>query len=59
MDSMDTILRLKAEQLAAEMAEQVRTPADVQSLMRLMMKTVMERVLDVELDHHLGRRQAV
>lgn len=59
MDSMDTMLRLKAEQLAAEMAEQVRTPAEVQSLMRLMMKTVMERVLDVELDHHLGRRKAV
>ena len=59
MDSMDTMLRLKAEQVAAEMAEQVRTPAEVQSLMRLMMKTVMERVLDVEFDHHLGRRKAV
>jgi transposase-like protein len=55
---MDTMLRLKAEQLAVEMAEQVRTPADVQALMRLMMKSVMERVLDVELDHHLGRRLA-
>jgi transposase-like protein len=55
---MDTMLRLKAEQVAAEIAEQVRTPADVQALMRLMMKSVMERVLDVELDHHLGRRPA-
>jgi putative transposase len=53
---MDAILRTKAEQLAGEMAEQVRTAGDVQALMRLMMKSVMERVLDVELDHHLGRR---
>jgi transposase-like protein len=53
---MDAMLRIKAEQLAGEMAEQVRTPADVQAMMQLMMKTVMERVLDVELDHHLGRR---
>lgn len=53
---MDAILRAKAEQLAGEMAEQVRTAGDVQALMRLMMKSVMERVLDVELDHHLGRR---
>jgi putative transposase len=55
---MDTMLRLKAEQMAAEMAEKVRTPADVEALMRLMMKSVMERVLDVEMDHHLGRRPA-
>jgi transposase-like protein len=53
---MDAILRAKAEQLAGEMAEQVRTAGDFQALMRLMMKSVMERVLDVELDHHLGRR---
>jgi len=53
---MDAILRAKAEQLAGELAEQVRTAGDVQALMRLMMKSVMERVLDVELDHHLGRR---
>ena len=52
---MDALLQMKAEQLALEMAEQVRTPADVQAVMRLMMKSVMERVLDVELDHHLGR----
>jgi putative transposase len=53
---MDALIQKKAEQLALEMAEQVRTPEDVQALMRLMMKSVMERVLDVELDHHLGRR---
>jgi len=53
---MDAMLRVKAEQLAGELAEQVRTAADVQAAMRLMMKSVMERVLDVELDHHLGRR---
>jgi transposase-like protein len=53
---MDAMLRVKAEQLAGELAEQVRTAADVQAAMRLMMKSVLERVLDVELDHHLGRR---
>jgi putative transposase len=55
---MEATLREKAEKLAAELGEQVRTPQEVQSLMRLMMKSVMERVLDVELDHHLGRRSA-
>jgi putative transposase len=56
---MEATLREKAEQLAKEMAEHVRTPQDVQSLMRTMMKAVMEQALDVEMDHHLGRRPAV
>lgn len=53
---MEATLREKAEKLAVEMADHVRTADDVQALMRLMMKSVMERALDVEMDHHLGRR---
>jgi putative transposase len=55
---MDASLRTKAEQLATEMAGQLTTIEDLNGLMRVMMKSALERMLDTELDVHLGRRSA-
>ncbi len=55
---MDASLQSRAEQLASEMAGQATTIEDVNGLMRLMMKSAMERMLDTEMDVHLGRRPA-
>ena len=52
---MDASLRTRAEELAAEMASQAKTADDLNGLMRLMMKSAMERMLDTEMDVHLGR----
>lgn len=54
---MDAGLRERAEELATQMAGQIRTQQDLSAKMRMMMKSVMERVLDAELDVHLGRRK--
>ena len=53
---MDAILTAKAEQLAGEMATQARTLEDLNGLMRSMMKSALERMLNTEMDVHLGRR---
>ena len=53
---MDASLRTKAEQLASEMAGQVGTIEELNDLMRLMMKSGLERMLNTEMDVHLGRR---
>ena len=53
---MDASLRLRAEQLANEFAGQATTAADLNGLMRLMMKSALERMLNTEMDVHLGRR---
>ena len=53
---MDAILKLKAEQLASEIADQARTLDDVNSLFRTLMKSALERMLDTEMDVHLGRK---
>jgi putative transposase len=53
---MDASLRSRAEQLASEMAGQATTVEDLNGLMRLMMKSALERMLDTEMDVHLGRR---
>jgi len=53
---MDAILKSQAEQLAREMATQVTTLDDLNGLMRTMMKTALERMLNTEMDVHLGRR---
>ena len=56
---MDASLRLQAEQLASEFAGQATTAADLNGLMRLMMKSALERMLNTEMDVHLGRRAPV
>ncbi len=53
---MDASLRSRAEQLASEMASQARTAEDLNGLMRLMMKSALERMLNTEMDVHLGRK---
>ncbi len=55
---MDATLQSRAEQLASDMAGQATTIEDVNGLMRLMMKSAMEQILDTEMDVHLGRRPA-
>ena len=54
---MDAILKTRAEQLAQEIAGQATTLEDLNGLMRSMMKTALERMLNTEMDVHLGRRQ--
>ncbi len=53
---MDASLRSRAEQLAGEIASQARTVEDLNGLMRLMMKSALERMLNTEMDVHLGRK---
>ena len=53
---MDASLRSKAEELAGEIASQARTAEDLNGLMRLMMKSALERMLNTEMDVHLGRK---
>ena len=53
---MDGALQSRVEVLAREIAGQARTIEDVNGLMRLMMKSALERMLDTEMDVHLGRR---
>jgi putative transposase len=53
---MDATLKLKAEQLANEIASQAKTLDDVNGLFRTLMKSALERMLDTEMDVHLGRK---
>ena len=48
---MDASLRTRAEQLAREMASEAKTAEDLNGLM---MKSAMERILNTEMDVHLG-----
>ncbi len=56
---MDGALQDRVEVLAREIAGQARTIEDVNGLMRLLMKSALERMLDTEMDVHLGRRPLV
>jgi putative transposase len=53
---MDVSLQSRTEQLANEMADQARTIEDLNKLMRGMMKAALERMLNTEMDVHLGRK---
>ena len=53
---MDANLKLKAEQLAGDLACQVQTLDDLNGLFRSLMKSALERMLDTEMDVHLGRQ---
>ena len=46
---MDTSLRTRAEELASEIASQAETADDLNGLMRLMMESATERMLDTEI----------
>jgi transposase-like protein len=56
---MDASLRARAEQLVEEFAGQATTAEDLNGFMRLMMKTALERMLNTEMDFHLGRKGVV
>jgi putative transposase len=56
---MDADLTLKAEQLAGEIAARAQTLDDLNGLMRTLMKAALERMLDTEMDVHLGRKTTV
>ena len=56
---MDASLQTRAEQLAQEIAGQAETVDDLNDLMRLMMKSTIQRMLDTEMDVHLGRRSSI
>jgi len=53
---MDVALQARAEQLAQEFAAQASTADDLGKLMRLLVKSALERMLNTEMDVHLGRR---
>ena len=53
---MDEKLQARAEQLAEEFAGSASTVGELNQLMRTMMKAGLERMLDTEMDVHLGRR---
>jgi transposase-like protein len=53
---MDETLKLKAEQLAGDIAAQAQTLEDLSGLIRALMKSALERMLDTEMDIHLGRK---
>ena len=53
---MDATLKLKAEQLAGDIATQAKTLDDLNDLLRTLMKSALERMLDTEMDVHLGRK---
>jgi transposase-like protein len=53
---MDALFRLRAEELASEFAGQATTIEELNDLMRLMLKSGLERMLNTEMDVHLGRR---
>lgn len=53
---MDARMQSRAEQLAEEFAGSATTIEELNQLMRLMMKSGLERMLDTEMDVHLGRR---
>lgn len=52
---MDATLSARAEQLAREMAANASTVDDLNSLLRAMMRSALERMLNTEMDCHLGR----
>lgn len=56
---MDASFQSRAEQLASEFAGQATTVEELNGLMRLMMKSGLERMLNTEMDVHLGRRSAL
>ena len=55
---MDANLTDKAQRLASEIATQAKTLEDLNGVVKLMMKSALERMLDTELDVHLGCKRS-
>jgi putative transposase len=56
---MDASLRARAEEFANEIAGQARTIEDLNGLLQGMMKAGLERMLNSEMDVHLGRNASI
>jgi putative transposase len=56
---MDAILRDKAEELAKEIAATISTQQELSDVMRRLTKSVIERMLDAEMDVHLSGGLAI
>jgi putative transposase len=56
---MDAQLQTQADSLARELATKASTVEDVNELLRGVMKAALERMLDTEMDVHLGRRRGL
>lgn len=52
---MEGELSKKTEALASEIAAKATTLGEVNGLIRMLMKSALERMLDTEMDVHLGR----
>jgi hypothetical protein len=52
---MDAIFTEKTQRLAGEIAAEAKLLDDVNGLIKLMLKSALERMLDTEMDVHLGR----
>jgi len=55
---MEAKLTAEAEQLARELAGQASTLDELNGLFRGLMKSALQRMLDTEMDVHLGRKEA-
>lgn len=53
---MDALLPGRMEELALEIAGEAKTIEDINKLLRGLMKPALERILDAEMDVHLGRK---
>ncbi len=54
---MEAMIRSKAEVLAREVAGSISTQQELSELMRFLTKSVVERMLDAEMDVHLGQQR--
>ena len=53
---MDANVKLKVDQLVSDITSQSQTLDDLNALFRSLMKSALERMLNTEMDIHLGRR---
>jgi transposase-like protein len=56
---MDETLRQRTAELAKEMAQNLTTIEEVNTVMRSLLSSTLERMLNTEMDVHLGRRPGV
>jgi transposase-like protein len=55
---MDAMLTKKADELAKELSTKATTQEELSEVMRALMKTALERMLNTEMEVHLGRASA-
>jgi putative transposase len=55
---MDAVLQERAEKLAREMADGISSQEELSAMLKVLSKTMIERILNVEMELHLGRIDA-